>query len=139
VSGAEDDLTILLVEDDPNLADLRGELFKRFGARVEVAHTADEAAAFIVSEAPVDLLITDIRLSDRPSDRGGLDVARLCKAERPLIPVIGYSAVVSEEELGSDSDQFSLMFPKALDGLGELEKRAEEIVDLARQARRARD
>ena len=51
--------TILVVDDETELADITGEILRGQGYRVHIAHSADAALAILARE-PVDLLLSDV-------------------------------------------------------------------------------
>ncbi len=98
-----DETVILLVEDDPNIADLVDTYLRREGYRVYQA--ADGARALeLVNEHAPDLAILDIGL---PGDLTGLDICRHLRRDSDL-PVIMLTARDDEIdrvlglELGAD-------------------------------------
>jgi CheY-like chemotaxis protein len=94
------ELTILHVEEDPHLADLVKAAFDRFGFRGAMlsARSVAEATSLLDAKArnrePVNLIITDMRLSDGT----GLDVINEVKASPAwsLTPIIVLSHDVGE-------------------------------------------
>ena len=94
-------MKILVVDDQRSarrvlkqmLADLQGiEIFE--------AGRFEEAMAVVEASAP-DLLLLDIRLSDDPRDRGGLDVLRAVRASGRMTPAV---MVTSSSELAEVRD-----------------------------------
>jgi two-component system, cell cycle sensor histidine kinase and response regulator CckA len=82
--------TVLIVEDDPGIAELERDRLEDAGYRVVVAGDADEAADRLRDE-PVDLVLLDYRL---PGGVDGLEFyARLRAAgfDPPVILVTGFS------------------------------------------------
>lgn len=79
--------TILVVEDDPNIADLVDLYLRRAGFRVLQASDGERALE-LVAERPLALAILDIGL---PGDIDGLEVCRRLR-ERSDIPVIFLTA-----------------------------------------------
>jgi nitrogen-specific signal transduction histidine kinase/CheY-like chemotaxis protein len=89
--GSLNGLRVLLVEDDPNLNELVGQMLEEQGTRVLAATTAAEGLALFES-TPVDAVLSDMVM---PGEMGGLDLARRMRAVRPDFPVVlmtGYSA-----------------------------------------------
>ena len=94
-------MKVLVVDDQRSarrvlkqmLADLQGvEIFE--------AGRFEEAMAVVESAVP-DLLLLDIRLSDDPRDRGGLDVLRAVRASGRMTPAV---MVTSSSELAEVRD-----------------------------------
>ena len=73
--------TILLVEDDPPLADLIGEILADAGYLVEHAARGRIALERLLRDLP-DLLLLDLGLPDID----GLEVCRLARRHSPQIP-----------------------------------------------------
>jgi DNA-binding response OmpR family regulator/two-component sensor histidine kinase len=85
--------TILVVEDDPDIARLIAHHLQKAGYRVNVAHTAEDALAHLAEDLP-DLITLDI---DLPGIQGD-ELARRLQAD-PLthdIPVLILSVFVDE-------------------------------------------
>ena len=80
--------TVLLVEDDKDLARLNARLLKRQGYDVVVAYTAAEARA-AVCDIPLDLFVLDIGLPDG----NGLELCREFRdsSDAPLLFLTGRS------------------------------------------------
>ena len=84
-------LSILLVEDDPNLNELVGQMLEEQGTEVLAARNAAEGLALFESHA-VDAALSDMVM---PGEMGGLDLARRMRALRsdfPIVLMTGYSA-----------------------------------------------
>jgi len=92
-------LRILLVEDDPALNELVGQMLEELGA--EVVRTSSAAEALAVGEVTsVDAVLSDMVM---PGDMDGLDLARRLRERRRDIPIVlmtGYSeaATAAAEE-----------------------------------------
>ena len=93
------DKKILLVEDDPSLNELVGQMLEELGADVVRTSTAAEALA-ACDVTDVDGVISDLVM---PGDMDGLDLARRLRERRHDLPIVlmtGYSeaaAAASEE------------------------------------------
>ena len=100
---------ILLVEDDPDTADVLKELLLDAGYEVRVARSAK--AALAVDLDSVDLLISDIGLPDV----SGLELMRSVKKERPLrgLALSGYGT--DADVLASQEAGFSAHLTKPVD------------------------
>ena len=83
---------VLVVDDDPGLAEVIDLLLTREGYAAERAGTVREALARIAATEP-DLVITDLKLPDGT----GLDVISRLHAERPELPVIMITSYSSLE------------------------------------------
>ncbi|WP_448191633.1 ATP-binding protein [Azospirillum sp. sgz301742] len=83
--------TILLVEDNPQIAEATSQVIETLG--FHVVHAADAKAALEVlgSGMPIDLLFSDIIM---PGGMTGLELARLVREHEPSLPILlttGYS------------------------------------------------
>jgi two-component system OmpR family response regulator len=91
---------LLLVEDDPRLADLVGRLL--VGDHHVVEHAATAAQALELSEADgLDAIVLDVGLPDL----SGLEVARRIRARGSRIPILMLTArdAISDRVAGLDS------------------------------------
>jgi DNA-binding response OmpR family regulator len=97
--------TIVVVEDDPHIADLVDLYLRRDGFRVLIATNGDQALELARRERP-RMVILDIGL---PGGRDGLDVCKELRAESG-VPVLFLTARDDEIdrvlglELGADDD-----------------------------------
>jgi DNA-binding response OmpR family regulator len=98
--------TVLVVEDDPLLAELAAEVIAEAGYRVLVADDADRAEGMLARGA-VDLLFTDIDLA---RGTNGLDLARRARRRLPDLPVLYASG--GRWTLGDEAVAGSVFFPK---------------------------
>ena len=84
-------LCVLLVEDDPNLNELVGQMLEEQGTEVLAAKNAAEGLALFQSHT-VDAALSDMVM---PGEMGGLDLARRMRELRsdfPIVLMTGYSA-----------------------------------------------
>ncbi len=89
--------TILVVEDNHEVANVTSALLAQLGYRVRLAEGPEEALASLNS-APVDLVFSDIVM---PGPMNGLALAREIRTRYPAIPVLltsGYSDVARTAE-----------------------------------------
>ncbi len=89
------DRTVLLVEDDPSVAELVAEMLGELGLRVERSGSADAAIEVLHANQRFDLVVSDMVM---PGKLGGLDLAREIIRNWPALPVIlmtGYSAAAA--------------------------------------------
>lgn len=98
--------TVLVVEDDPLLAEFAAEVIAEAGYRVLIADDADRAEGMLARGA-VDLLFTDIDLARGTS---GLDLARRARRRLPDLPVLYASG--GRWTLGDEAVAGSVFFPK---------------------------
>ncbi len=76
--------TILVVEDDETIRELIRKLLARFGARLLIAGSAEEASAFAAAEPRIDLLLTDVQLPGA----SGMELASTLGGTHPDMRVI---------------------------------------------------
>ena len=84
--------TVLLVEDNADVAEVGAEYLRQLGYRVRSVAHAQAAIAALRLDANVDLVFSDILM---PGGMNGLDLAREIGERFPGIPVLlatGYSA-----------------------------------------------
>jgi DNA-binding NtrC family response regulator len=96
---------ILLVEDNPQVADVIAQMLGAMGFEVEVTDRARKALDLLSSSADhIDLLMTDVVM---PDGMNGLDLATQVRTRFPGLPIIltsGYNDVVA-----SDSTTFPML------------------------------
>jgi len=88
--------TVLLVEDNPEVAEVGAAYLEQLGYRVRRAAGAQEALELLENDAPVDLVFSDILM---PGLMNGLDLARAVRDRFPQMPVLlstGYSSSAQE-------------------------------------------
>ncbi len=86
---------VLLVEDNPEVADATRELLEQLGCDVAVVGSA-QSALFELEKTPFDLVLSDVVV---PGAMNGLELARVIRATRPAMPVLlvsGYSSAAQE-------------------------------------------
>ena len=84
--------TVLLVEDNVDVAEVGAAFFRQLGYRVRSVINAQAALAALRLDSDVELVFSDILM---PGGMNGLDLAREIGARFPTIPVLlttGYSA-----------------------------------------------
>jgi two-component system NtrC family sensor kinase len=89
---ADDAGTVLLVEDNADVAEVGADYLRQLGYRVRSVANAQAAIAALRLDANVDLVFSDILM---PGGMNGLDLAREIGEKFPGIPVLlatGYSA-----------------------------------------------
>jgi CheY-like chemotaxis protein len=90
-----DDRQVLLVEDDPALSDLVGQMLEQLGASVIRARSA-RAALRAFAGSPVDLLVSDMVM---PGSMDGLALVRRLREKNDQLPVVlmtGFSSAAGE-------------------------------------------
>ena len=122
--------TVLLVEDNDDVAEVGAGLLRQLGYRVRSVASAQAAIAALRLDADVDLVFSDILM---PGGRNGVDLAREIGERFPDIPVLlttGYSASAQEAvRLGL------IVLQKPYD-LEALRRHIREAMDVARPLQR---
>lgn len=85
--------TVLIVEDNSNIANLEKRYLERVGFQVLIAETGEEGLALIGDEVPPDILIIDYRLPDM----SGVDLMQKLKDKDLDIPSIIVTAAGNEQ------------------------------------------
>jgi CheY-like chemotaxis protein/two-component sensor histidine kinase len=84
---------VLLVEDDPTVLALTLDMLIGLGYSATTATNAAEALEIIRSDAPIDILFTDVVM---PGGMSGLELARASREVRPGLPVLLTSGFMGE-------------------------------------------
>jgi two-component system, NtrC family, sensor kinase len=122
--------TVLLVEDNADVAEVGAALFRQLGYRVRSVVHAQAALAALRLDGDVDLVFSDILM---PGGMNGLDLAREIEARFPTIPVLlttGYSASAQDAVL---QGVVVLQKPYDLEGL---KRNIREAIEIAKTRRR---
>jgi DNA-binding NtrC family response regulator len=85
--------TILVVDDEEMVRASTARMLQRRGYRVVTAARADEALAWLRSEATVDLLISDIVMPEIY----GTDLVELARQVRPGLPALLLSGFADQD------------------------------------------
>jgi len=91
---------ILVVDDDPSIAEMLARAFSRRGYRVDAVQSVDEALERF-GEAPHDAAVLDLVMPERD----GMDLARHLRSQSPGLPIAiltGYvhSPLLPKEQRG---------------------------------------
>ena len=101
VAAADDGVdTVLIVEDEPDVLDAAGQLFRSIGYEVATATNGVEAMSILERRTDIDLLFTDVVM---PKGMSGIELARLARELRPGLKVIvasGYPIPALRERYG---------------------------------------
>ncbi len=83
------DKRVLVADDEPNIRQTLAEILSRWGCKVDIAKDGAEACAQIASQAPYDLVISDIRM---PHKNGYeiFDAAQHLGHKPPVILMTGF-------------------------------------------------
>ncbi len=98
-TGTMRPLTILLVEDDPSVSAVTETMLMDFGHKVHRAASADEAMRILWSDAPLDVLFSDVVM---PGEMNGVELAKQCAQQRPGLKILltsGYAGESLDESL----------------------------------------
>jgi PAS domain S-box-containing protein len=113
VEGAPDDRavaaddrvdTVLIVEDEPDVLDAAGQLFRSIGYEVATATNGVDAMAILERRSDIDILFTDVVM---PKGMSGIQLARLACKLRPELKVIlasGYPLPALRAQYGRIDD-----------------------------------
>jgi CheY-like chemotaxis protein len=99
--------TVLVVDDEPNVRELRRVLLERFGYRAIVAASGQQALEIFRSTV-VDAVILDYRMPGMD----GVQTAREIRSLDPVIPIILSSASITDVMM---EDLFNAFVPKGSD------------------------
>jgi signal transduction histidine kinase/ActR/RegA family two-component response regulator len=97
---------ILVVEDDPGVAEVVTDLLRQFGHEVHLASSAEDALGLLAGQERFDLVFSDVLL---PGGASGLDLAREVTRTRPGLPIVlttGYSGSAAEQ---ADAAMYTLL------------------------------
>jgi DNA-binding NtrC family response regulator len=107
---------VLIVEDNPQVADFACQLLADLGYEPHLAGNADQALDFLAAGRPVDVVFTDVVMPGI----SGVELGRKVQQMRPGLPVVitsGYSHILAEE----GSQGFPLLHkPYSVDGLAKI-------------------
>ncbi|HKM64562.1 MAG TPA: response regulator, partial [Acidisphaera sp.] len=121
--------TVLVVEDNRDIANLLATSLPNFGYRVRIARDAVAALAMIGDGGGTDLVFTDVVM---PGGMSGYELAERLRVERPDLPVLlttGYS----ETGIETRQDGFEIIYkPYQMPALC---RRFEALLDARRSAR----
>ena len=106
--------TVLIVDDNPDVANASAGLLEQLGYRVRITNNAEAALKEIESDS-IDLVFSDIVM---PGKMDGLGLAMALRAKRPNLPVLlttGYSEALA----GGQTDFHILRKPYAIHELSQ--------------------
>lgn len=117
------DETILVVEDEAEVAAIASAFLRSLGYQVRIVAGEDEAMTVLRSEPKIALLFTDLMLGIGGS---GLELAQQARALRPDLPVLltsGYADPTQAPSLGDGASFELLRKPYRREQLGEAIRR----------------
>ena len=106
--------TVLVVEDNQEVAEVCRSYLGQLGFRVEYAASAKDALAVLESGKPIALVFSDILM---PGEMSGLDLAREARRVRPAVPVVLTTGYSSSADPALREGFLVLRKPYDLDGL----------------------
>jgi CheY-like chemotaxis protein len=107
--------TVLVVDDEPTVRMLVGEVLRDYGYTTIEAGDARTGLRVLQSSAPVDLLVTDIGL---PGSIDGWQLAERARLARPALKILFITGYVESTRLGTlDEGMQVLAKPFALSAL----------------------
>jgi DNA-binding NtrC family response regulator len=95
--------TILLVEDDAGFAHATFKALSAAGYSVIIASSTLAGLREVESDAPIDLIITDIKMP--PGQPHGIAFAKMAHMKRPSLPIIYTTAFRGLGEFIDDTDR----------------------------------
>jgi PAS domain S-box-containing protein len=93
--------TILVVDDEDAIRMLLTEVLEEAGYRVLEAADATSARSLIESDAPLDLLVTDIGLPGDIDGHALASIARTRRTELPVLFITGHGELVEDERMNA--------------------------------------
>ena len=108
-------LTVLLVEDEPMIAELVCDTLCAKGFKVHAVADGQQALDYVQSDARIDIMLTDIFLG---GSMNGVELATKARALRPELPVVYSSGQVGAAEVAPLVPR-SVFVPKPYD-VGEI-------------------
>ncbi len=99
-------LTVLLVEDDPEVGDMVCAMLTELGHVVVRADGVDQALVELAARQDLDVVLTDLVM---PGGLSGLDLARTISEQRPGLPVILSSGYAGEAQPIAAETQWPLL------------------------------
>jgi PAS domain S-box-containing protein len=99
-SGPKEGVVILVVEDNPDVAEVASALLQQLGYEARVAGSAGAALSALQEGAPPDLVFSDVVMA---GEMDGVALARLLREQHPDLPVLlatGYSQTA--ERIGGE-------------------------------------
>jgi DNA-binding response OmpR family regulator len=122
---AEDQKTVIVVEDEPDAAELFAEMMRVSGFRVLKTYSSTPAISLIAKEKP-DIVLLDIMMPDI----SGLEVLRFMRREEELmqIPVIVVSARSMPSDIQEGLEAGATIYLTKPVGYLDLKKAVDEVI-----------
>lgn len=128
-------LRVLLVDDDKNIRKTLEVTLVLLNCEVVIGASFEEALKLIKSE-PLDLMVTDFRLSADPNEKSGLELIRAAKGSCPKLVTVLMTAYTSYENavLATKEGAYDyLPKPFSKDQLEHLLKKVRTVVSLQKE------
>jgi CheY-like chemotaxis protein len=93
---------ILVIDDDDAFRRMIGQMLERAGFVVMPAHDFSAAIKFIDSDAPIDLLLTDVGMP--AGTPHGVSIALMARTKRPRLKVVYMSGTHSAAQIDAVAD-----------------------------------
>jgi two-component system response regulator AtoC len=128
--------TVLIVEDEPDTANLLAESLRRRAFRVEAVYSGEECVAYL-KDHPVDVVVTDVRMPGM----SGIELCKLLRETHPeLLPLVitgvgGIETVIEAIRAGAYD---YITKPVKVDALEIAVARAIEHLELQKELKRLR-
>lgn len=137
--SAETHPVVMVVEDVPDDLRLRVDHLNDLQCIALGFTHSDDALRSLFAVPGVDLILTDIDLNGTGQDKSGIALARFVHEQKLNIPVMGYSAYISDELLTNDERQYftGTLLRKGMQ-YKEINAMFEEVRDRAIAHRRSR-
>lgn len=118
--------TVVIVEDEPDTAEMFAEMMRLSGYEVHKAHRGKAGIALIVQERP-DAVILDLMMPDL----SGLDVLRILRQDPDLkdIPVIVVSAKGLPEDVQTGLDTGASVYLTKPVSFSDIKSAVEDAID----------
>jgi DNA-binding response OmpR family regulator len=117
--------TVIVVEDEPDAAEMFAEMMRVSGFRVLKTHSSTPAMALIAEQRP-DLVLLDVMMPDI----SGLEVLRFMRRDPALasIPVIVISAKSMPADIRTGMDAGASLYMTKPVGFLDLKKAVENVI-----------
>lgn len=109
--------TVLIVDDEPSVRMLVGEVLAELGYRAIEAADGASALHILRSDARIDLLVTDVGLPGGMNGRQLADFGRTARKNLKVLFITGYAEKAAMGATGLEQGMAVLTKPFAMDGL----------------------
>jgi DNA-binding NtrC family response regulator len=131
---------VLIVEDQASQRNTKAAEMAERGCVPVIVEDSDAAARELTASPGIDLVLTDIRLAPSDGDdKSGVKLARFVHSAHPHLPIVGYSAYFSANDLSDDEiDLFDYAYNKGAESIKEIQVNLDKCAELAFHSRRER-